>query len=831
MHFDSGLLALLFVIIALFIGALVRHLLKGSQVPYTVALLILGIAIGLAHRGNIFADNYTFIGETLSLASEIDPHLFLFLFLPTLIFESAFAMEVHLFRRMFTQIVILAVPGLMLAIWLTAELVAWVLPEYWQWSWALCLMFGALISATDPVAVVALLKEVSSRKRLETLIEGESLLNDGTAIVFFSLFYGWVLMEFSNPGEAITAPPWQAVAQFFVVVFVGLAVGLILGGLCILWIDRVFNDPMIEISLTIAAAYSAFFISENFHVSGVVAVVTLAIMFASVGRTRISPEVAGFLHHFWEMMAHMANTLIFLLVGILVAIRVPLDDKEAWLALFVLYLGIMAIRACSITVFMPILKRIGIGITYEKAVVLCWGGLRGAVSLALAMTVASSDIIPKQIGDHVLFLCAGIVVLTILFNGSTMGHVLKWLNLSSLPPGKQATVDKAQHEINRALHDMLPKMMTSDFLKGADWETVKQGAKLQVLKECNSPTEITQDELHTAYLRRLLETERKHYWTQFSQGLIGKQATNKLVEAVEHALDGDPVIGPRNELFTTWRLPDWVEPLRQYNSWNKLLLKVYFRRLALGYDVARGFIQAQEALESHIDTLAPDAEIAVMVRQQVELNKRLTFERIESLRMSFPEIIQALQSQAATRLLLNRERAVINDQLKQAVLDKPEAQKLLNMVEERMAALQKESIFDKSQEQKLINDIPWARELKSKTREELTSWIEHTVYDAGQLICENQRPLNRIGIVSRGSITELYETRSDDNLEKVRTTIGPGETFALISLLTGKTNAQYVSDTPTDIMWLPVDKLKLLMNQDPNLTAVVCQLFKQLKSV
>ncbi|MCG6277331.1 cation:proton antiporter, partial [Vibrio vulnificus] len=105
MHFDSGLLALLFVIIALFIGALVRHLLKGSQVPYTVALLILGIAIGLAHRGNIFADNYTFIGETLSLASEIDPHLFLFLFLPTLIFESAFAMErVHVVRRMFTQI-------------------------------------------------------------------------------------------------------------------------------------------------------------------------------------------------------------------------------------------------------------------------------------------------------------------------------------------------------------------------------------------------------------------------------------------------------------------------------------------------------------------------------------------------------------------------------------------------------------------------------------------------------------------------------------------------------------------------------------------------------
>ena len=119
------------------------------------------------------------------LLADIEPHLILLLFLPTLIFESAFGLETHLFKRMFSQIAILAVPGLLVTTTLTAALVYYLFP--WSWSWAVCFLFGALISATDPVAVVALLKEVSSRKRLETLIEGESLLNDGTAIVLFTL--------------------------------------------------------------------------------------------------------------------------------------------------------------------------------------------------------------------------------------------------------------------------------------------------------------------------------------------------------------------------------------------------------------------------------------------------------------------------------------------------------------------------------------------------------------------------------------------------------------------------------------------------------------------
>ncbi len=811
MLYETGLLVLMFVILALVIGAAVRHLLKGTQVPYTVALLIIGLILGFIHRTDFFVTQLPMLANTLDLISDISPHLILFVFLPTLIFESAFAMEVHLFRRMFAQIAILAVPGLLIATLLSAGLAKWMFP--WEWSWALCLMFGALISATDPVAVVALLKEVSSRKRLETLIEGESLLNDGTAIVFFTLFYGWVVATAET-----SVNPLAVAGQFTWVVSLGLIIGIVIGGLCILWIGRVFNDPMIEISLSIAAAYLVFFLAESIHVSGVVAVVALALLFAGIGRTRISPEVAGFLHHFWEMMAHMANTLIFLLVGVLVATRVPLNDMDAWRALGILYIGILIIRAFSVTLFMPVLKRIGIGINFEKAAVLVWGGLRGAVSLALALTVAADDLIPKDVSDRILFLCAGIVVLTILINGSTMGMLLKWLGLSSLPPAKQATVEKAEGKVSEALNQILPDMMKNEFLKGANWENVKSSAKIKALTESLETKNISDNDLSTAFQRRLLETERQHYWTQFEQGTLGKSATSRLVEAVEHALDGDPKIGPRTILKKHWKTPPIIESLRGVPIINHYISRMCFDRLALGYDVARGFIQAQDALESHIDTLAPNKRDAQSVRNQVEENKRETIKNINDLRTAFPEMVHALETQAATRLLLNRERAVIQAQLKQAVLDKPEAERMISDVEKRMKDLQKASIISNTvSANQLIQQMPWTKTLSDRTRQKLSKIMEHGLYNPADVIADQGKPLFALGIIASGTVCS---TEAKDGLKETRI-LGPGETLGALSLLSGYSPSQFKADAIVDIIWLRGDRLKPIMAQDPDLATAL----------
>lgn len=821
MHYETGLLILVFVILALFIGASVRHLLKGTQIPYTVALLVIGLVLGLIHRTDIF-ENYTpMFAETLDVVVDISPHLILFVFLPTLIFESAFAMEVHLFRRMFVQIAVLAVPGLIVATLLTAGLAQWAFP--FEWSWALCLMFGALISATDPVAVVALLKEVSSRKRLETLIEGESLLNDGTAIVFFSLFYGWVL---SGAGQDVNV--FAVAAQFSWVVSAGLVIGLVVGGWSIIWLGRVFNDPMIEISLSIMVAYLVFMLAESIHVSGVVAVVALALMYASIGRTRISPEVAGFLHHFWEMMAHIANTLIFLLVGVLVAVRVPLTDWDLWWALVVLYFGIMVIRAVAVTLFVPILKRIGIGITREKAIVLVWGGLRGAVSLALALTVAANDLIPKQIGDQVMFLCAGIVVLTILINGTTMGWVLHWLGLDQLPSAKQATVDKAQGEINQTLNQMLPEMMTSEFLKGADWESVKEVARLQVDLQMNSQRtpesqSISSSELAVACKRRLLETERKHYWSQFEQGTLGKVATSKLVEAVEHALDGEPEIGPRTELHNAWKTPKWISTIREIKGLRRLGTRLAFDHLAQGYDMARGFLQAQDALADHIDVLASDQALAEQIRADVNANKEGTLQHIQYLRESFPEIIHALETQAATRLLLNRERALIQQQHKLAVLDKPEAERMIMDVEARMMALQRTQVSETIRSDQLVDCMPWSRKLGKDVKDQLSQMMQPVIYNAGDVIAEQDKPQHAIGVIVRGTVEA---TQQWDGMHAC-TSYGPGETISALALLSSKSPATYVAESPVEINWFALEKLKSLMLRDSQLARAMAPLVSE----
>ena len=551
------------------------------------------------------------------------------------------------------------------------------------------------------------------------------------------------------------------------------------------------------------------------------AVVVLALMFASVGRTKVSPEVSGFLHHFWEMMAHIANTIIFLLVGTLIAGRVQLNDLDSWIALGILYVSLQGIRAFSVALFMPLLKRIGIGINFEKATVLVWGGLRGAVSLALALTVAQNELIPKAIGDQVLFLCAGIVVLTILINGSTMGWLLKKLGLDRLPDAKQATVDKASDEVNKVLSGALPVMMDDDFLKGADWEQVKLASGLQSMSELSGPEHISEEELATAFRRRLLETERKHYWTQFEQGTLGVGATKKLVDSVEHALDGTPTIAPRNDLKEFWDTPPLLNALKNIRGMKHWALKLSFTRLSLSYDVARGFIQAQEELQSHVDDLAPNTREADLVHAMVAKNNKATHEYITTLRESFPEIIRDLETYSATRLLLYRERAVIAQQLKQAVLDKPEAERMIMDVEKRMGAMNRVPKFMQTlQGDQVVAQLEWMQSLPESTQNKLNTIMQHSIYSAGEDISKSGKAFCSLGVITRGTVEMVREHEG----KRVISILGVGEMLGALSLLSGYSADNLKAVSLADVIWLPGDKLKPLLASEPELSLVIGKL-------
>ncbi|WP_022942334.1 cation:proton antiporter [Psychromonas hadalis] len=808
MQIDSSILVLIFVMLSLLLGAVVKSLPKILTSPYSVVLLLIGLALGLYNRSFHITENLPILQGALTQLASIDPHLILLLFLPTLIFESAFSMEIHLFKRMFSQIAILAIPGLILTTSLTALLAHTFFP--WQWSWTVCFLFGALISATDPVAVVSLLKEVSSRKRLETLIEGESLLNDGTAIVLFTLFYGMLSLGSESSFSFATIS-----ISFIEVVLLGLFIGLLVGGIIIFWIGRLFNQPMIEITLTISGAYLAYFIAENiFHVSGVVAVVALALLLASIGRTRISPEVADFLHHFWQMMAHIANTLIFILVGIIIASRIRLDVWQWWVTLGGLYVGIQFIRAISIFTFMPLLKRIGIGINRAKALVLIWGGLRGAVSLALALIIAQDQLIDKNLGDQILFLTAGIVVLTIVINSSSMALLLKSLGLDKLPPAKQASLNKAKFAIKQRLLSTLPELKKNEFLQRANWPKRDKEITLDATKI--ESKEITDEALGIAFKRRLLEIERQFYWSQFKQGALTGIATKQLVNAVEIALDGVPQITPRNSLFEFWKTPAYLRFFNRMPCLNRFMVNLSFERLALSYDTARGFLQAQQEIQKHLLLLSPSEHETAIVKQEINHNKNQTRLYIKRLRDNFPDLSYSLETHSAHRLMLNLERVYLTELIDEGVLDSSEADKLMHEIEYKLAHLHQQPHYVSINEiNKQLTAMVWAKRLKKSTLMALAKLAKRQIYNDGELIYRQNSSATAIALVMHGQV-ELISVSQE-------TIINSGSLLGLYALLTARRQSSAKALTPVELLWFDIHKLQKIIAKDKHLSELFAQ--------
>ncbi len=377
-----------------------RHL----KIPYTVALVLAGLGLGA-----------TRIIEGVHLTKD----LLFSVFLPGLVFEAAYHLKLSELRDNAWAVLALAVPGVLVAIGATATLLvtsASFADVASGLGWSHALVFSALIAATDPIAVVALFKSLGAPRRLALLVEAESLVNDGTSIVLFSIVYAAV----GGGGISVAA----GLLEFFEVVGCGLAIGAAVGFAVSHLIGRI-DDPMLEITLTTIAAYGSFVAAEEFHFSGVIATVTAGTLCGNYGAARgMSPASRLAVESFWRYLAFALNSLVFLLIGLEVRVSHLLAE---WRPILLAFAAVIGGRALVVFLASALLRRTTEAIPWRWSVVLTWGGLRGALSMVLALSVDPE--FPHR--EIIVTMTFGVVLLSIVIQGITMEPLLRALGLTS----------------------------------------------------------------------------------------------------------------------------------------------------------------------------------------------------------------------------------------------------------------------------------------------------------------------------------------------------------------------------------------------------------------
>lgn len=807
----------------LLIGAATRSFSRLSGVPFTLMMLLLGVAGGLYIRFfTVDSGFFNFFHQT-EHHSLISPELILFIFLPMLIFESAFSLDAHIFRKSLGNIVLLAGPAIILTTVLTALLMLYITPAEWGWSLSYALLFGALINATDPVAVVALLRELGISKRLVTLIEGESLLNDGTAIVLFTVFLAMSLSgaEHFSVGEMSL--------EFVKVVVGGCLVGWLLAQIISRWIGRVFNDPLVEITLMMAMAYLAMIIAEHYlHVSGIMAMVVAGLYMSSIGRTRISPEVMHFLHEFWEMMAYIANSVIFFLVGLVIALQVQhLEMTDLYVA-FAAYVGIMLIRFIAVFAFRPIFSLIKTPISKENAMIASWGGLRGAVSLALALMLSQTPGLDEGFRQQALLFTVFIVLTTVVFNGATMKSLLRYLNLDKPSLSTQISANLAKVSVLNDVKKMIDELSASPNFKNVYWSDVRTE-----VEELCTLTRTTCDDLerqieqastleHEAeFWLRVLNIERAAYWELFAQGILTDKAISILNHEVDLQMDDlkeniiNPPLRRTPKPGKMYQLVNWLQQKNKF--FKKTLAFLAFDNITNNFHFlhAEGFA-AQRVLHdlSALEGMNKAYENHIRETYQCYLNN--SKERLEEMRADLPELTQAMETYFAKRLTLNHEREGIKEMLEHGIIDEGIAKDSLESVESRMMAMKKLPKHIKLPSARdLIGEISLFRLCKEEELDTIADALTEVIILKGEYLFKENEQGNSLFIVVRGAL-EIEKTI--DGKDTVLAVLGGGDIVGEMALLTGQPRmASALAATTVTLLKIDAKTFHALTEQYPDL--------------
>jgi len=795
-------------IVLLLIAAATLAMSKRIHLPFSVLLVIVGIIV------SSLLEYYPSAFNTLH-GMNLSPELILYVFLPTLIFESAYNLDARQLWHNLLPVLVLAVPGLLLSTVIIGGIVYLATPIPLVYS----LLLGAILSATDPVAVIALFKRLGAPERLTILVEGESLFNDATAIVLAKIL---LLIAIAN-SDVTSQHILSGAGDFFIVFIGGLLVGLILGWITGLILGTVRNDPSIEITLTTILAYASFLVAEEWlHVSGVMATVAAGLMLGSWGKFKVTASIRTYVHHFWEYMSFVATALIFLMVGMRVEFGAILESIDI---LFWVLIAMLLSRVIVVYGLIPLVNRLPHSQTTNRAyqTVMIWGGLRGAIALAIALSLPNFAYF-----DIFVAVVMGVVLFTLLVQGLSMEWLVHKLGLDTPPLADQVSqamgdVSASQHALKRLPELNASNQFNTNIIKRLEKQCIKS------LKHAEHQLSLLQkkylseqDEINIRVLR-CFAMEKSHYIDLYNNGHLSESALRDMLPLLSLQIETIRYQGKyhsieQNRLPRRRALKLLISVLATIPKLNKIAEKLRLRLIAHEYEISWAHVHAcNEVLRYLTSNQNSDKTSDKKLDSVIDLYQCwYDSARSNILKMNelYPEFVNTMQERHGQRLILLAEMQSIKLHTRHGEIPSAVASA---MIDKREQHLWKLSIQDTTSliltPEELLYKVPFCKALGKQEFKQVASHMEAISLPAQEIVIKQNTRGDSLYLLARGQV----QISHNDTKEPLAT-LSAGDFFGEMALLHDVPRTATVTTlTPTTLYRLKRWDLEKVMLSHPGI--------------
>ena len=824
-HFSEpvfGLMALLL------LAVLLLPVSRRINLPHTVLLTIVGAMLGLVFE--IYGPLQGLAGDLLSpLANfSITAEAVLFIFLPALVFEAALAIDSRKLMDDLRPILLLAVIGLLLSTVIVGLAMRWITP----FPLLVCLLLGAIVSATDPVAVIAIFKDLGAPKRLTLLVEGESLFNDATAIVLFAILSGMLVSV--GGGEDMG---WlQGATEFFKVFLGGVAVGVVCAWVLVRLLGVLGDMLLVKLTLTVCVAYIAFVLAEHYmRVSGVMATVTAALFVGSYVRTSMSTADQHTIEHVWDSLSFWANSLIFVMIGL--AVPGLLADvgltELAWLV--TLLVAAFAARALIVYGLVPLGFRLNwvhyISFPYRS--VMYWGGLRGAVSLALALTVYESAQYPDEIRRFIGMMVTGFVLFTLLVNAPTMPLLMKALGLDKLSRRDELMRRRAAHfaldgmviELEAAADALSVDQSIASGVLDAYRRRARQHAKAREAEEST----LSREEWVEIGLSMLLGRERARYIELRNSGMILTETVRDLLRVLDrisdgtktHAADGyRKAVADSLSVDPVFKAALFAQRYLSYSGPLAKSLSVRYRNCFVQIRVLREMLEAgAKDLASIVDPDCIDEALAIVRTRREDILRTLS-----ALEEQYPDYAQSIQRLFFERVSVTMEARHYQDMREGQLISQEVHRSLASDNQVRMREIAKAGVLEVERSpRELLSGVPFLKDFPSEALDEIARSLEFMLALPGERIISAGEVGREMYFLASGSVTVQLRTG--------QVSLAGGDFFGEMALLTEQPRtADIVSDGYCQMLVLKRDAFVSVLARHPTLKSRIVEVARQRQS-